>query len=124
MNSNIHHNIQQFFMGHTGDIEMAYTLRKNLPIDQIEEMRNKVNEVVEPWLGTKGKGHMNNIVSDFEKRIEETQQKEKEKDKQLATLQRFASFQIHIFTQHSGRPSKKCELCRKAMGKLSLMSLG
>ena len=56
--------------------------------------------------------------------FEEMREKEKEKDKQLETLQRFTSFQMHIFTEHSGRPSKKCELCRKAMDELSSMSLG
>ncbi len=55
---------------------------------------------------------------------EEMQQKEGEKDIQLTTLQIFVSFQIPIFTEHSGRPSKKCELCRKAMDELSLMSPG
>ncbi len=55
--------------------------------------------------------------------FEEMREKEKEKDKQLITLQRFASFQLHIFTKHSGRPSKKCELCRKSMQDFAIMAV-
>jgi len=50
MNSSINHNYQQFLMGHNGDIEMIYTLRKNFPQEQIDEIRRKYKDVIEPWL--------------------------------------------------------------------------
>ncbi len=49
---NVPHDWQQFWMGHRGDIEAIYTVRKRLPEDQIEEMRNTFHEAVEPRLTT------------------------------------------------------------------------
>lgn len=41
----IKHSAQQFFMGHKGDIEMVYTLRKHLSPEKIEELRNEYRMV-------------------------------------------------------------------------------
>ncbi len=39
-------------MGHSGTIEATYTVNKNLPQSQIDEMRQQFKEKVEPKLET------------------------------------------------------------------------
>jgi len=46
------YDFQQFWMGHVGTIEATYTVNKNLPEWQIEEMRKIFREKVEPRLQT------------------------------------------------------------------------
>lgn len=41
----IRHSRQQFFMGHKGDIEMTYTLRKELPPEKVAELREDYKRV-------------------------------------------------------------------------------
>ncbi|MEM3101725.1 MAG: hypothetical protein QXT99_10295 [Candidatus Nitrosotenuis sp.] len=53
-NANIQHNRQKFYAGHKGDVQMTYTLRKQLSEDMIEEMRQQFKELVEPRLLTEG----------------------------------------------------------------------
>ncbi len=48
----IPHNIQQFIMGHSGDIEATYTVNKRLPDWQIEEFRQLYSRLIEPKLST------------------------------------------------------------------------
>lgn len=52
LNSGISPIYQQFLMGHSGSIEATYTLNKNLPQSQIDEMREQFREKVEPKLET------------------------------------------------------------------------
>ncbi len=56
--------------------------------------------------------------------FEEMQEKEKEREEQLQDLRKFAGFQMHMFSEHGGRPSNKCELCKRLMEEMSSSSLG
>ncbi len=51
--------------------------------------------------------------------FEEMQEKEKEREGELQDLRKLASLQIHAYTEHGGRPSKKCQLCKRMMSELS-----
>jgi len=50
LNSGIQQNHQTFFMGHKGPIQLTYSLRRQLPIEQIEELRRLFKEKIEPHL--------------------------------------------------------------------------
>jgi integrase len=52
LNSGLSYIYQQFFMGHAGTIEATYTVNKNLPQSQIDDMRQQFKEKVEPKLET------------------------------------------------------------------------
>jgi hypothetical protein len=47
-----------YWMGHKGDIEATYTVRKGLPLDVIEKMRNAYAEAAEKYLVTKKRESM------------------------------------------------------------------
>lgn len=48
LNSGIPQNYQSFFMGHNGPMQLTYSLRRQLPQEQIEEMRKIFKEKIEP----------------------------------------------------------------------------
>jgi len=50
MNSGLEQNWQTFFMGHSGVVQNEYTVRRQQPTEQIEEMRQKFKEKIEPYL--------------------------------------------------------------------------
>jgi len=50
MNSGIQQNWQTFFMGHSGVVQNEYTVRRQQPTEQIEEMRKLFKEKIEPYL--------------------------------------------------------------------------
>jgi hypothetical protein len=52
LNARMPYELQAFFMGHTGSIERRYTLDKQLPKEQLEEMRKTFVELAEPKLTT------------------------------------------------------------------------
>jgi len=54
--------------------------------------------------------------------FEEMKEKEMQRNEQFENLQKFASFQMHMFAEHGGKPSKKCAICKKSMEELSTMS--
>ncbi len=55
--------------------------------------------------------------------FEELKQKERQAEKQLADLQKLSKFQIHIFSVHRNKPSKKCEVCTKSIEELANLSV-
>jgi len=50
MNSGIQQNFQTFFMGHTGPVQNTYSVGRQLPQEQIENMRHLFKEKIEPYL--------------------------------------------------------------------------
>jgi len=50
LNSGIQQNHQTFFMGHKGPMQLTYSLRRQLPKEQIEQMRVLFKEKIEPHL--------------------------------------------------------------------------
>ena len=50
LNSGLEQNWQTFFMGHTGPIQNTYSVRRQQPAEQIEEMRKTFKEKIEPHL--------------------------------------------------------------------------
>lgn len=50
LNSGLEQNIQTFLMGHKGPMQLTYSLRRQLPQKQIEEMRRLFKERIEPQL--------------------------------------------------------------------------
>ena len=50
MNSGLEQNWQTFFMGYTGPIQNTYSVRRQQPAEQIENMRKIFKEKVEPYL--------------------------------------------------------------------------
>ena len=66
-NANIQHNRQKFYTGHKGDVQMTYTLRKQLSEDMIEEMREQFKELVEPRLSTEGSNEKEVVKGAFKK---------------------------------------------------------
>jgi len=50
MNSGIQQNFQTFFMGHTGPVQNVYSVGRQLPQEQIENMRHLFKEKIEPYL--------------------------------------------------------------------------
>jgi len=69
------HEFQTFWMGHTGTIEATYTVNKNLPEWQIEEMRKTFSETVEPKLST--------LKMERNKELEEKMKKMETQNKEL-----------------------------------------
>ena len=65
-----------FFMGHSGSIEAIYTVNKNLPEHQIEEMRQQFKDKVEPKLETisvRARSDIDQVKADYEKKIADLQ---------------------------------------------------
>ncbi|MGI0021369.1 MAG: hypothetical protein ACRD9Q_00780 [Nitrososphaeraceae archaeon] len=50
LNSGIQQNHQTFFMGHKGPMQLTYSLRRQLPKEQIEQLRILFKEKIEPHL--------------------------------------------------------------------------
>ncbi len=50
LNSSIEQNYQSFFLGHNGPMQLTYSLRRQLSVEQIEEMRQIFKEKIEPQL--------------------------------------------------------------------------
>lgn len=50
LNSGLQQNYQTFFMGHKGPVQNEYSVRRQLPNEQIEIMRNLFKEKIEPHL--------------------------------------------------------------------------
>lgn len=50
LNSGIQQNHQTFFMGHKGPMQLTYSLRRQLPKEQIEQLRVLFKEKIEPHL--------------------------------------------------------------------------
>lgn len=55
--------------------------------------------------------------------FEEMKEKEKEREIEFKNMQRLVGFQMHMYSQHAGRPNKKCEFCKREMEALSGMSV-
>jgi len=90
LNSGISFIYQQFIMGHSGTIETTYTLNKNLPQTQIDDIRQQFKEKVEPKLETitvKARNEID-ILKSENKELKETlnqmQKKIKNIDNQIA----------------------------------------
>ena len=56
--------------------------------------------------------------------FEEMQEKERQREIEFKNMQRLAGFQMHTFTEHGGKPSKKCEVCKKSIAEFAAMSFG
>lgn len=50
LNSGLEQNWQTFFMGHTGPVQNTYSVRRQQPAEQIEQMRKIFKEKIEPHL--------------------------------------------------------------------------
>ncbi len=50
MNSGLEQNWQTFFMGHTGPVQNTYSVQRQQPAEQIEQMRKTFKEKIEPHL--------------------------------------------------------------------------
>jgi site-specific recombinase XerD len=77
LNSGIQFVYQQFFMGHSGSMESIYTVNKNLPQSQIEEMRQLFKDKVEPKLesiSAKSRSEVDNLKAQIEQLKEELKQ--------------------------------------------------
>jgi hypothetical protein len=50
LNSGLEQNLQTFFMGHTGPVQNVYSVQRQQPAEQIENMRKTFREKIEPHL--------------------------------------------------------------------------
>ena len=77
-NSRLPHNWAEFWLGHTGDISMTYTVRKRLSDSVLEDMREQFKKNVDPLLSSSGGevtreelAERDKELSDLNKKIEE-----------------------------------------------------
>jgi integrase len=84
----IPHELQQFWMGHSGSIEATYTVNKALPEWQIEENRETFREYVEPRLSTiyVEDQELKKRVGDLTKELEEERIKRSEMENKIQQL--------------------------------------
>jgi site-specific recombinase XerD len=99
LNSGLSLIYQQFLMGHAGTMEAIYTVNKNLPQSQIEDIRQQFKEKVEPKLDS--------ITVKARNEIELLQNKITERDQQIKEInQKLTKFQP-ILDLLEGYPSLK-----------------
>lgn len=90
MNSGIQQNWQTFFMGHSGVVQNEYTVRRQQPTEQIEEMRKLFKEKIEPYLIPQESNSEASVRREFRKLAESLGLVVKEEDTTDDTIEEIA----------------------------------
>jgi len=90
MNSGIQQNWQTFFMGHSGVVQNEYTVRRQQPTEQIEEMRKLFKEKIEPYLIPQESNSEASVRREFRKLAESLGLEVKEEDTTDDTIEEIA----------------------------------
>jgi integrase len=100
LNSGLSFIYQQFFMGHAGTIEATYTVNKNLPQLQIDDMREQFKERVEPKLETitvKARSEITILNSKLSEQKNENRELNKRLEDQQKEINEINSFLKKLF---------------------------
>ena len=90
LNSGLEQNWQTFFLGHTGPIQNTYSVNRQQPAEQIEQMRKKFKERIEPHLVPQDSNVDASVKKEFRKLAESMGLEVKDNDSTDETIAEIA----------------------------------